>query len=518
MIQYIIQRRKGFELDPNAIEIELPDHNDKTPLHIAAENGFTAIVQELVNADAKILRFDNDKKTAMHYAIAENHATVFNVLLARLDKTFNKKGIHPFTDEIGSVLAFAAVKGRSEMLKALLDRVQVQWYEGLDYRHNIRLGLAMHSTIEHQKIDALELLLDRGGNINSRKFVSKTKEYMTVLHQADRSNFLKGVKALLDAGADINTRALGSKQYTYLHVAVKSRRSAMVGYLLERGADVDAVTADHMLSALHFAVLNGDHILVNRLLEGGANVDGHDGCIYSPLCGAAERLKENIIVSLVNNGADVNRVHQFTGRAPIHYCAELGKSSILDLLLDHGADASRTEASKMFPPLLVFILARARRLPARRGDFLQAVWDTLEPHEIKTLSRLLVFDPKSWQDVPRACPGLVVALNTIWFNAPQQLPNLFSRVFQGDLTLPEVFPDLEPEMKAVVRVALLSLHRKFSTMGNGLARTAELEEYIVKMIFQNREGDVLPECFDTDNESDPDFESDFESDSDYESD
>jgi ankyrin repeat protein len=71
---------------------------------------------------------------------------------------------------------------------------------------------------------------------------------------------------------------------TLLHDAVSQKRRAIVAYLLDKGADVNAATNDG-LTPLHMAAQNGDIAIIGLLLEPGreTKVDAVDSKGWTPL-------------------------------------------------------------------------------------------------------------------------------------------------------------------------------------------------------------------------------------------
>jgi ankyrin repeat protein len=100
----------------------------------------------------------------------------------------------------------------------------------------------------------------------------------SMLHLASSS---KVAALLLAAGADINARnqhpVLGPGNRP-LHAAVYNVHPALVDYLLDRGADVNA-TDNAGWAPLHIAVANGRVELAKRLLQRGADPNARLGVV-----------------------------------------------------------------------------------------------------------------------------------------------------------------------------------------------------------------------------------------------
>ena len=93
----------------------------------------------------------------------------------------------------------------------------------------------------------------------------------TPLHLAAFFGAQELAVALLAKGAQIDARSTNSMQNTPLHAAVAGRRTAMVKFLLEHGADANARQSGGW-SALQGAAQNGDREMVDVLIANGAQI------------------------------------------------------------------------------------------------------------------------------------------------------------------------------------------------------------------------------------------------------
>jgi ankyrin repeat protein len=89
---------------------------------------------------------------------------------------------------------------------------------------------------------------------------------------------------------------------TLLHDAVQQKHEDVAVYLLDKGADVNAVTKDG-LTPLHMAAQNGDIAIVTLLLSHGAKLDPVDSKGWTPLDRAEKWDHPNAAAFLKRHGA-----------------------------------------------------------------------------------------------------------------------------------------------------------------------------------------------------------------------
>jgi uncharacterized protein len=104
----------------------------------------------------------------------------------------------------------------------------------------------------------------------------------TPLHLAAFFGHPELASALLDRGADVNALSTNQMQNMPLHAAVAGRKPAVIKLLLERGANVNARQHGGW-TALHGAAQAGDRQIVEMLLAGGAHLNAKADNNQSPL-------------------------------------------------------------------------------------------------------------------------------------------------------------------------------------------------------------------------------------------
>lgn len=196
------------------------------------------------------------------------------------------------------------------------------------------------------------LLLSLGAPINMPSLVHNLYDAfkpaksgnLSALAGAAGNRQLGAVKLLLERGAVLNPDMKQSSS-SPLHQACKADDVEITEYLLEQGADVDALNC-YRTTPLMYAVKHGSHELVALVLA--YNPDLH---ILSFINTAAVHWgvwpgNEDVMQLLLEAGADPNHA-MGDGSTPLHCAASSGLGSICEMLVRYGADPrKRNEAWK----------------------------------------------------------------------------------------------------------------------------------------------------------------------------
>ena len=140
---------------------------------------------------------------------------------------------------------------------------------------------------------------------------------------------LETCELFVEAGMDVNCR--DSAGTPMICIAARSGRNSMIEWLLEKGADIDAISKDRGYSAVMDAVWKSSLDIVKLLIEKGANLNfiANDG--QSALILATGASNPRICEILVKNGADPT------------YKDRMGMSS-----LDYARLFRKTELAKLY--------------------------------------------------------------------------------------------------------------------------------------------------------------------------
>ena len=136
--------------------------------------------------------------------------------------------------------------------------------------------------------------------------------------------------------------------HTSLSLAVYHRARQVFDILIDDDRVLaslnDGIAQCQLYTALHFAVDAGDLYMTKRLIERGAHVNAPSADGHTPLCAAASNGDLAVLRYLIAQGADVNKVFKASGETPLIMAAGRGRVEIVQELLAVGADPGIAEA------------------------------------------------------------------------------------------------------------------------------------------------------------------------------
>lgn len=155
--------------------------------------------------------------------------------------------------------------------------------------------------------------------------------HAAAIHDAATKGDTAGITAALDGGANVDE---SDGRATPLYLAVRGGHSAAAQLLIERGADVNAVTMPLLGPALMLALAKRRIDLIDLLLDAGANPNAQRSR-EAALHVAVRSGCLDCVKALVVAGADVN-AKTTDGKTPLHLAKFKGQREVADYLLSHG--------------------------------------------------------------------------------------------------------------------------------------------------------------------------------------
>jgi ankyrin repeat protein len=239
----------------------------------------------------------------------------------------------------------------------------------------------LHWCAESGQVDRLRAAIAAGSHLESHDERGRTPLHVAVSHRR-----IEAVEILLDAGADLEAREAASPGYRPLHRAClphpitgEAGDVLLIDRLLERGARPDAAD-EKGVTPLHLCVPWCDAELVERVIASGAGAGAADRSGTTPLhvaCrrgarGDADRLLDDdgeipaptrgrradtalarledvaVLEVLTLEEADVNAGDRH-GLTPLHVAAERGNVGAVRHLLESGARPDVTDEYTVTP-------------------------------------------------------------------------------------------------------------------------------------------------------------------------
>lgn len=231
-ISSLIINKEGGPLD-------CKDKEGRTPLYLAANQGFEECVTLLARAGANVDARAIDGMTALYKAVSNGDRRMMELLIdLGADPT-----IAP-ADRGRSALELARERGQKEVVE-LLER-----------------GEAVLNASRGGHIKLLELLLENDAKVNY------CDQYgLTALHVAAIKGHKDEAMLLVEHGSELDSQ--DAEGHTPLHLAVESGNKDMVELLLNRGADVNARSKKGATPVYISQLLKCDNI-TELLLASGA--------------------------------------------------------------------------------------------------------------------------------------------------------------------------------------------------------------------------------------------------------
>ncbi|XP_025200863.1 transient receptor potential cation channel subfamily A member 1 isoform X3 [Melanaphis sacchari] len=384
-------------------DLNLKDSFGNTPLHIAIEHNSLDAVEYLFQNGADPSALNDKKQAALHLAVELNRVAVLQVMCKFKDRIeVGQGGKHGRT-----ALHLAAIHDNDECARILMRdlgadnrqpchngyypiheaaknaasrtmEVLLQWAESRgNSRHQMisffdaEGNVPLHSAVHSGDFKAVELCLKSGAKISTQQY-----DLSTPVHLACAQGAIDIVRLMFGLQPDEKAQCLCScdvQKMTPLHCAAMFDRSEIVQYLIEEGADINALDKESrsplLLAAsrsgwrtvaslirlgadiqvkdsskrniLHLVVMYGGRLdefaheitMANNqgALEMLLNEKDNTGC--SPLHYASRGGHIRSLESLIRLGACVN-IKNYNGESPLHFGARYGRYNIVKRLLN----------------------------------------------------------------------------------------------------------------------------------------------------------------------------------------
>jgi ankyrin len=311
------------------------DWEEHTLLHQAALYAQTDIVTLLLqnNADLEAL---HQGQTPLHYAINTSMAWVKT---KRPDVTYSQHQA-----------------AQIDTIKILLDQ-QADLHAFSDHGEN-----ALHIAARLGSYNAIALLLNRGAELDSRTLAPyiedddespiqkpiQSAKRTALLLAARHSKHAKLIMFLLEKGADVN--AIDTDPgYSVLHYLASMSRFEQIGkekalaeltrQCLKHGANPNLrAKGKKQETPLHLAAINNHVYLANILIKAGANKQAKTRKGLTPMSVAAQQGLLPMMKCLYQQDLDINE-----SCALFHAATYVGSTQVMEWVLEQGADINQVD-------------------------------------------------------------------------------------------------------------------------------------------------------------------------------
>jgi len=227
--------------------------------------------------------------------------------------------------------------------KALFNR----WSSAISNDRNDLLAQMLSTQIE-KGLDPLNLLRHDAPNGKSA--------LMVACKQGD----LALVEKMVDAGVNINE--LTQTGGTPFMFAVLGDQIDIAKWLYAKGANLDSQGSNGW-SAATIAGARGQSAMLKWLIEAGADINAVDVYRFTPLMRAVDNQHEQAVRTLLNRGAAEVNVKDESDNTALHFAVANEQKSVIAMLLQHGANPLQKNRDGITP------LDLAKNNPALLAEF-----------------------------------------------------------------------------------------------------------------------------------------------------
>ncbi|KAK6523121.1 hypothetical protein TWF694_006016 [Orbilia ellipsospora] len=313
-------------------ELDAQDHIAQTPLSVAAKRGHIEVVKLLAEKGAAVEVTDGER-SALSLTAAEGHQAVANFLIERGANIESTESFFYRTP-----LMFAVMFKRQAMVTLLLKHGAN--LNAKDFYESDSLWFALETGDE----SIVRLLVEKGSNIDRWDKYGRTP-LMRMIEKGDEAM----VRVLVDCGAGLEV--VNKSGQTPLLLAMEQRREATARLLIEKGADVESskYVDGYGRTPLCWAAFHGQLAIVKALVEKYADPDSKATAHLSPLSQAAGRGHKEVVIYLLQKGANIESTDWYRARTPLSWAAEGGSEATVRVLVERGANIGAVDREKITP-------------------------------------------------------------------------------------------------------------------------------------------------------------------------
>ncbi|XP_062612180.1 uncharacterized protein LOC134273969 [Saccostrea cucullata] len=244
---FVMERESDVELLKLILEncdVLSTNHDGKTPLHFAAQEGFSDVVATLIRRGANVNAADENKVTSLHIACSRNKVEIVKSLLkAGADfHLLNAMNENPFIIALKrnslDILQTILIESNLEEFKALLDQCP-----SAKLQKSSSMILYSRCNMAEVSNKLLKTILQNCPPCSLKSILEKSDVHETIfdgktpLHIAVEHGLLDVVETVIRRGANLNAR--DSSFNTPLHIACVRDNINITKVLAKEGANLE---------------------------------------------------------------------------------------------------------------------------------------------------------------------------------------------------------------------------------------------------------------------------------------
>jgi ankyrin repeat protein len=231
-------------------------------LHLACDYGHLKVVRELLDSGIDVNIESRDGTTALSYAVAHGHTSIVELLLE------NGATVQADIASRDWKTCLLNRVSNATICRLLDDRGINDWTE--------------RSSCTFESIYIPDFSTSRPCGQNGDQRISRLLTRLTPLHYVAFMGRLDVFKYVVEHVKDVNLNIEAEFGITPLFFAILTQRQALVTFLLEHGAKVNATYYPRRWTMLHLAAFIGDKWIALELLSNGADPCATDSSSLTP--------------------------------------------------------------------------------------------------------------------------------------------------------------------------------------------------------------------------------------------
>ena len=287
-------------------------------LHEIAKYGNADIAKLVIEAGIPIEDKTTDGKTAVYYAIKNNHYFVFKLLV---DKGAELKQ------------EYCELTNDRNILFLIIQKVNPKAYSYLNFEQTNKQWEEFNEYLVNGDFESIKTLVDCGTDITNMSYNGEGAPLIAI-----RNGGLKTISYLMkNINCQNNIDTINKRNC--LHYAVMYKKLEKMQLLLKNGFDPN-LTDRYGNTPLHYAAENDDIEYVKLLLRNGADSKILNKRNQNPLFYAVASENTAIFKTLIKNGADIEQ-KDINGNTPLMFANNNHLDKSKSELIKLGADKSK---------------------------------------------------------------------------------------------------------------------------------------------------------------------------------